>query len=135
MLVGFCGLVACLTSQQHASVSQGLVCTDDGTFCYIQIEVADEICPLTFVNFNSSGRAGDCKWVVVAVVVVVVVVVAVVVACGLVACLTSLQHASASLYAMTMLCDFILQAAVTTAGAVDVTNDVDTAVRGKCVTK
>ena len=49
--------------------------------------------------------------------------------------LTSLQHASAYLYAMTMLCDIILQAAVTTAGAVDVTNDVDTAVRGKCVTK
>ena len=36
---------------------------------------------------------------------------------------------------MTILCDVLLHVAVTTAGAVDVTNDVDTAVRGKCVTK
>ena len=36
---------------------------------------------------------------------------------------------------MTILCDVLLQVSVTTAGAVDVTNDVDTAVRGKCVTK
>ena len=76
-------MLACLTSQQHASVSQGLVCSDDGTFCYTQIEVVDEIYPLAFVNFSSSGRAGDCKWVVVVVVVAVAVVV---VTCGLVAC-------------------------------------------------
>ena len=34
---------------------------------------------------------------------------------------------------MTILCDVLLQVAVTTTWAVDVTNDVDTAVRGKCV--
>ena len=36
---------------------------------------------------------------------------------------------------MTIPCDVLLQAAVTSTGAVDVTNDVDTAVRRKCVTK
>ena len=36
---------------------------------------------------------------------------------------------------MTMPCDVLLQVAVTSTGAVDVTNDAVTAVRGKCVTK
>ena len=35
---------------------------------------------------------------------------------------------------MTILCDVLLQVSATTAGAVDVTNYADTAVRGKCVT-
>ena len=34
---------------------------------------------------------------------------------------------------MTILCDVLLQVSVTTTGAVGVTNDVDTAVRGKYV--
>ena len=36
---------------------------------------------------------------------------------------------------MTILCDVLLQVAVATTESVDVTNDVDTAVRGHCVTK
>ena len=36
----FCWLVACLTSKQHASVSQGRICTDNCTCCHTEIEVA-----------------------------------------------------------------------------------------------
>ena len=32
--------VGCLTFQQHTSVSQGRICTDSGTCCHTQIEVA-----------------------------------------------------------------------------------------------
>ena len=35
---------------------------------------------------------------------------------------------------MTILCDVLLQVAVATTEAVDVTNNADTAVRGECVT-
>ena len=38
-------LVGCLTSQQHASVSQGRICSDNFTCCHTEIEVAD---PPTF---------------------------------------------------------------------------------------
>ena len=34
-----CLLVACLTSQQHASVSQGWTCSDSCTRCHTEIEV------------------------------------------------------------------------------------------------
>ena len=34
--------VGCLTSQQHASVSQGRICSDSFTCCHIEIEVADQ---------------------------------------------------------------------------------------------
>ena len=33
-----CLLVGCLTSQQHASVSQGQICTDNFTCCHTEIE-------------------------------------------------------------------------------------------------
>ena len=36
-----CLLVGCLTSQQHASVSQGRICSDSFTCCHTEIEVAD----------------------------------------------------------------------------------------------
>ena len=36
-------LVACLTSQQHASVSQGRICSDNFTCCHTEIEVADQV--------------------------------------------------------------------------------------------
>ena len=36
-----CLLVGCLTSQLHASVSQGRICTDNFTCCHTDIEVAD----------------------------------------------------------------------------------------------
>ena len=39
--------VGCLMSQQHASVSQGLICSDNFTCCHTEIEVADQIFYLT----------------------------------------------------------------------------------------
>ena len=44
---GVCLLVACLTSQQHTSVSQGRICTDNFTCCHTETEVADPISYLT----------------------------------------------------------------------------------------
>ena len=45
---GFGGcLLACFTFQQHASVSQGRICTDNFTCCHIEIEVADQTFYLT----------------------------------------------------------------------------------------
>ena len=38
-------LVGCLTSQQHASVSQGRICTDNFTCCHTEIEAADQTFP------------------------------------------------------------------------------------------
>ena len=35
-------VVCFLTSQQHASVSQGRICTDNFTCCHTEIEVADQ---------------------------------------------------------------------------------------------
>ena len=40
--VRVCLLVACLTSQQHASVSQGRICSDNLTCCHTETEVADQ---------------------------------------------------------------------------------------------
>ena len=37
-----CLFVGCLTSQQHASVSQGRICSDNCTCCHTEIEVADQ---------------------------------------------------------------------------------------------
>ena len=34
--------VGCLTSQQHVSVSQGRICSDNFTCCHTEIEVADQ---------------------------------------------------------------------------------------------
>ena len=42
-----CLLVGCLTSQQHASVSQGRICTDNFTCCHTEIEAADQTFHLT----------------------------------------------------------------------------------------
>ena len=39
--------VSCLTSQQHASVSQGRICSDNFTCYHIEIEVADQTFYLT----------------------------------------------------------------------------------------
>ena len=35
-------LVGCLTSQQHASVSRGRICSDNFTCCHTETEVAEE---------------------------------------------------------------------------------------------
>ena len=45
LLVGC--LLACLTFQQHASVSQGRICEDNCTCCHTEIEVADQTFHLT----------------------------------------------------------------------------------------
>ena len=48
-------LVGCLTSQQHASVSQGRICTDSFTCCHTEIEVADPTFYLTQSQYTDSG--------------------------------------------------------------------------------
>ena len=42
-----CLLVACFTSQQHASVSRGRICLDNFACCHTEIEVADQTFHLT----------------------------------------------------------------------------------------
>ena len=44
---GVCLLVACLTSQQHASIFQERICSDKCTCCHTEVEVADQIFYLT----------------------------------------------------------------------------------------
>ena len=51
-----CLFVGCLTSQQHASVSQGRICTDNFTCCHTEIEVADPTFYLTQSQYNDTGR-------------------------------------------------------------------------------
>ena len=47
--------VCCLTSQQHASVSQGWICSDNCTCCHTEIEVADPTFYLTQSQYTDSG--------------------------------------------------------------------------------
>ena len=50
-----CWLVACLTSKQHASVSQGRICSDNLTCCHAEIEVADQTFYLTQSQYTDTG--------------------------------------------------------------------------------
>ena len=50
-----CWLVACLTSQQHASVSQGRICSDNFTCCHTETEVADQMFYLTRSQYTDTG--------------------------------------------------------------------------------
>ena len=50
-----CLLVVCLTSQQHASVSQGRICSDNFTCCHTEIEVADPTFYLTQAQYTDTG--------------------------------------------------------------------------------
>ena len=50
-----CLLVGCLTSQQHASVSQGRICTDNLTCCHTEIEAADPTFHLTQSQYTDTG--------------------------------------------------------------------------------
>ena len=50
-----CLLVGCLTSLQHASVSQGRICTDNFTCCHTEIEVADQTFYLTQSQYTDTG--------------------------------------------------------------------------------
>ena len=48
-------VVGCLTSQQHASVYQGRICTDNFTCCHTEIEVADPTFYLTQSQYTDTG--------------------------------------------------------------------------------
>ena len=48
-------LLACLTSQQQASVSQGRICSDNFTCCHTEIEVADQTFYLTHSQYTDTG--------------------------------------------------------------------------------
>ena len=50
-----CLLVGCITSQQHASVSQGWICSDDFTCCHTEIEAADQTFYLTQSQYTDTG--------------------------------------------------------------------------------
>ena len=47
--------VCCLTSQQHASVSQGRICSDNFTGCHTEIEAADQTFYLTQSQYTDTG--------------------------------------------------------------------------------
>ena len=49
--------VGCLASQQHASVSQGRICSDNFTCCHTEIEVADQTVYLTQSQHTDTGLA------------------------------------------------------------------------------
>ena len=51
-----CLFVGCLTSQQHASVSQGRICSDNFTCCHTEIEAADQTFHLTQSQYTDTGR-------------------------------------------------------------------------------
>ena len=50
-----CLFVGCLMSQQHASVSQGRICSDNFTCCHTEIEVADQTFYLTQSQYTDTG--------------------------------------------------------------------------------
>ena len=50
-----CLLVGCLTSQQHASVSQGRICSDNFTCCHTEIEAANQTFHLTQSQYTDTG--------------------------------------------------------------------------------
>ena len=50
-----CLFVGCLTSQQHASVSQGRICTDNFTCYHTEIEAADQTFHLTQSQYTDTG--------------------------------------------------------------------------------
>ena len=50
-----CLFVGCLSSQQHASVSQGRICSDNFTCCHTEIEAADPTFHLTQSQYTDTG--------------------------------------------------------------------------------
>ena len=53
--VTVCLFVGCLTSQQHASVSQARICSDNFTCCHTEIEVADQTLHLAQSRYTDTG--------------------------------------------------------------------------------
>ena len=50
--------VGCLTSQQHASVSQGQICEDNFTCCHTEIQAADPTFHLTQSQYTDTVPTG-----------------------------------------------------------------------------
>ena len=50
-------VVDCLTSQQHESVSQGRICSDNFTSCHTEIEAAEQIFHLTQSQYTDTRPA------------------------------------------------------------------------------
>ena len=48
-------LVGCLTSQQHSSVSQGRICSDNFKCCHTEIEVTNQTFHLTQSQYTDTG--------------------------------------------------------------------------------
>ena len=48
-------LVGCLMSQQHASVSQGCICSENFMCCHTEIQVADQTFYLTQSQYTDTG--------------------------------------------------------------------------------
>ena len=51
---GVCLLVGCLTAQQHASVSQARICSDNFTCCHTEVEAADQTFYLTQSQYTNT---------------------------------------------------------------------------------
>ena len=51
---GYCLLVACFTSEQHASASQEWICTDNFTCCHPEVEAADQTFYLTQSQYTDT---------------------------------------------------------------------------------
>ena len=47
--------VGCSTSQQHASISQGPICSDNFTCCHTEIELADQTFHFTQSQYTDTG--------------------------------------------------------------------------------
>ena len=52
---GCCLLLGCLTSKQHASASQGPICSDNFTCCHTEIQVADQTFYLIQSQYTDTG--------------------------------------------------------------------------------
>ena len=50
-----CLLIGCWTSEQHASISHGRICSDNFTCCHTEIEVADQTFHLTQSQYTYTG--------------------------------------------------------------------------------
>ena len=50
-------MFVCLTSRQHASVSQGRICSEKFTCCHTELEVADPTFHLTQSQYTDTGSA------------------------------------------------------------------------------
>ena len=59
-LMSVCLFAGCLTSKQHASVSQGRICSDNFTCCYTEIEVAGKTFHLTQSQYTDTGPTSPC---------------------------------------------------------------------------